>query len=363
MAQSNPYSNVPPHLPTADSMLISPPTEKLLGVATFSVLTYTSVCIIFSFVLRSAVPQLASNCTSTSSSGFLLPYTHIPPIDYQLCLLVAFFDAGFATPASSTYLLYLVTHLAPVVLIPLVEANRPGRSLLLAFPLLIGVIYQRLTAGAVIPAWFLLAIATGAHALAGPAAHVGRFAAESIHFALVTAYFVPTVLMMLYPHAPRIIVFWQMFPLWMTLAQYAYRTLFSSRAAAPAGPAGAVAGQKAVQRMYTNTFVLSAIVHWYVVGSLLGDIPALKAFFFAPLTPVTGDAVLDALHTLQWDGVFFWAAPMLGSLWWARNALEVGALVLWHAFATAIFGPGAAISGAAIWRESIAQGTLNGKQA
>jgi len=203
------------------------------------------------------------------------------------------------------------------------------------------------------PLYFLVDILTGTYALTGPQALVPKLAAESIQFSLIFAYLLPSGIMKVFPTSPRALAYWQMFPLYMTIAQYVYRTLFSSRAVSSTG---STTGTKTIQRMFIFTFVLSAVTHWVSVGPLFGDAEALISFFIAPLEPNPHSAAIGALNMLQWDGVFFWGSTMLASLWWTRNATEAALMALWHVFTGLIFGPGAAISGAAFWRESVLQG-------
>jgi len=70
------------------------------------------------------------------------------------------------------------------------------------------------------------------------------------------------------------------------------------------------------------------------------------------LDPATISITEGAAAFLKWDMIFGAGSTVLMTLWFARNLTDLVLLVLWHALATIAVGPGAAISGAMLWREA-----------
>jgi hypothetical protein len=66
---------------------------------------------------------------------------------------------------------------------------------------------------------------------------------------------------------------------------------------------------------------------------------------------------LAAMGFLKWDAVFGTGAIVLASLWFARNVKELFTLVVWYAVGIVFLGPGAALAGVFLWRESILEAT------
>jgi hypothetical protein len=234
--------------------------------------------------------------------------------------------------------------MTPVVL-TFVEAARSGCSLLLEFPAIMGLLYQVQSGGFTFPLFWLALILSGHTRLNRVAARIDQARAEATLFAVLAGFALPTALMFILQD-PVVTAAWQIFPVWMWMAQAAHLFIRpSSRYNA--------SGYWAVQTTFIFTFITSAISHIAVMRAVK-DLTLLRDLYIPPIVP-PGPATTNlqrAVHmTLQWDNVFMLGSSLLGTLWFARNAKQVVLIALWNVIAAVVVGPGAAVSGVLLWRE------------
>lgn len=276
-------------------------------------------------------------------------YLGLGPIDNFLCFLVSFFHASF-DPATFPFSADFMASWSTPVALSFVEAARSGRSTVLAFPAVMGLLYQTEGAGVIFPLFWLALILSGHTRLDRVTARIDHATAEATLFAVLIGFAVPSALMLTLQD-PVVTAAWQFFPAWMWVAQTTH-LFFRPSWRYP------TSGYWTVQATFIFTFLVSAISHVAVIGAMQ-DLESLRDLYVPPIVPI--DAATTGLHLathvfLQWDATFTFVSSLLGTLWFARNVKQAALIALWDVIATAVFGPGAAVSGVLLWREW----TLNG---
>ncbi|KAJ7666032.1 hypothetical protein DFH06DRAFT_984647 [Mycena polygramma] len=265
---------------------------------------------------------------------------------------------ALTAPTVHPLLSYFLGTSFPLLALPALEAVRPTRPALLALPVLLGLAGQVLTAGSVLPPYWLLFILSGA-ARAAPSLSTPRALSaqhtRAVIFALLLGAGVPSALL-LARHDTYATVLWDLFPLWQFFAQTAHLFVRPSRrdTVQPAN-----AGWGWVQALYIGAFVISSSVH---VATLITT-PSLRAVFLPSIAPRVGAAPeLQALDLLQWDVVFAFGSTLLATLWFARTARQLAGILLWNVVGSIVVGPGAAIAAVALWRESYLHSPVENKK-
>ena len=200
------------------------------------------------------------------------------------------------------------------------------------------------------PLFWLALILVGHTRLDRAAARIDQHKAEAALLAVMTGYALPTALMLTLQD-PYTTAAWQFLPAYMWMARAAYLYI------CPSSRYGA-SGYWAVQATFIFTFIASAVTH---IPAMLAvkDLTLLKDLYLPPIVapdPTTINLQVVVHETLQWDGVIVYSTSALGTLWFARNAKEAILITLWNVIATAIVGPGAALSGVLLWREQALNG-------
>ncbi|KAA1474976.1 hypothetical protein DENSPDRAFT_805038 [Dentipellis sp. KUC8613] len=280
------------------------------------------------------------------SGPFSLSYTGVDSVDEMLCTLVTFFHAAMQ-PENLPLDIDFALSMAALVALPSIEAARQGRSLLLALPVAVGV-YQLFGAGTIMPAYWLLFILSGQHQMSdGAKAKITRAHAMAILFSLFIGFYVLTGLMYAM-YDPIVTAIWQAFPVWMSILQSLHLLVIRPSKHADSG-------YNVVRFTLILTFIISAIGHVGVVQYLWGDVAAFKHYYIPQVYPSSPDVTTmqsATLGFLQWDAAFFFGSTLLATLWFAQSPGQVIALLLWNVAASVALGPGAAVSGAFLWREA-----------
>lgn len=270
--------------------------------------------------------------------------------------MVAFFHASME-PSVAPFLTHFIFSFSTITVIPFVEAARRGRHIALAFPAVVGLMYQALSVGAIMPLYWLIFIVTGAASLhrcaGGEHTKVDQAHAEAAVFGLFVGCIIPTACMLILQD-PYVTAIWQAFPLWMSLAQFIH-ILFRPSHRYPES------GYRTVQATYLIVFMLSSSSHIATIWPRIDDHAALKQLFVPSLSAPNPQAFtleMGALDFLQWDATMSYASTILATFWFARNAKEFLVLIAWYTAAVGAFGPGAAIAGVFLWREAL----LNAQQ-
>jgi hypothetical protein len=299
--------------------------------------------------------MLAGQCQPTNGL-YSTAYTDIHAIDFTLCLLTTFFHVTFDA-SLSPLIIEFGTSLSVLVVLPFLEMSRAGRAFVFRFPLTVifWTMCQLYGAGNCFPIFWLAMVISG-HATVKSS---GRFTIDQAHaeatfFALCAGFLILSAVMFALED-PVVTAMWQPFPIWMGVAWIVHLCLRPSSL-------HKASGHRMVYSIYLFTFAISAAAHTYTVWPLLGGDPAdLANHFFPHVPPPTTDMAtltIAAKVFLQWDMLFSFGASFLGTLWFATSLMEFIALLGWSGLATAVFGPGATLSGTLIWREW----RLNGKQ-
>jgi hypothetical protein len=224
-----------------------------------------------------------------------------------------------------------------------VEAARPGRSTLLAFPAIMGLILQFQGPGFTFPLFWLALILSGQTRLDRVAARIDQPRAEATLFAVLVGYALPTALMLILQDTFTTAA-WQFFPAWMWLARAAY--LFIR----PSSRHNNTSGYWTIQATFIFTFIISAISHIAVIRGVK-DLTLLRDLYVPPIVPATTSLEQAGHVTSQWDHVFTMGSSLLGTLWFARDAKQTILIALWNVIVSVVVGPSAAVSGILLWRE------------
>jgi hypothetical protein len=276
-------------------------------------------------------------------------YVGLGRIDNTLCILVAFFHSSF-DPTNFPFSADFMASLSAPVALTFVEAARSGRSAVLAFPAILGLLYQTQGAGVMFPLFWLALILSGHTRLGRVAARIDQATAEATLFAVLIGFAVPSALMLTLQD-PVVTAAWQFFPVWMWVAQAAHLFIRPSWRYP-------TSGYWTVQATFIFTFLASAISHIAAIGATQ-DLVLLKDLYVPPIVapdPATTTLRLATHVFLQWDAAFTFASSLFGTLWFATNVKQAALIALWDVIATVVLGPGAAMSGVLLWREW----TLNG---
>ena len=273
---------------------------------------------------------------------------YAPPIEGILCILVGFFHPLFQPEAagSAPYIDDFLASFVACITIPLFEASRANRPLLLAFPLILGILYQNLGGGVLFPLyWALFLVTTTPRKSTGT--QIDQANAEAVLFGVGMGFVLPTAAM-IYLGTVESIAFWQAFPLWMSVFQQLHLFFRPSRLHGGSG-------HRTVQATYVSIFIAATIVHLRALFAYNFDswtiIDAYTPSLAIPDAKKGHTAMTSSIHFLQWDMVFIFGSTLLASLWFAESVVQGVLLMTWSAVSTVILGPGAAVSGAFIWRE------------
>jgi len=337
---------------TSLAIMASFATCFALPLVVFPSITALAYKFIFGHLVQSGLREkIARQCSPALASlevtPYRLNYTGFGSVDQNACTLVSIFHAAMS-PAPSLFTNYFIWTLTPVVAISSIESCRNGRHFSLAVPVLFTLTMQVMSFGAVMPLYWLLFIWTGTAGLRaqGERTKVPQAQAEAIIFGIFIGFVVPT-LCMLALEDPYVTAMWQLFPAWQALAQRVH--LFGRPVSRHPE-----SGYRTLRALYIAIFILSSSIHLSVVAPRVHDFSSLKRIFVPSISVLPSDTALElqVLDFLQFDAVFGFLSSLLATLWFGHTGKEVMGLTVWALLGSILFGPGAAITGAALWRES-----------
>jgi len=275
---------------------------------------------------------------------FRLQYTGVASVDNTLCMLVAFFHS-ILEPKPTPLTIYFMATGAVTFLFPYVESRRAGRHFVLGWPLVVGYFGQTMTIGFTLTVYWLVLIFAGA--TRRKTAGLSQADAEALVFALVVGMAVPTACLLILKDT-AVTALWQAFPALASLSVAAH-LLIRPVSRHPES------GHKVILAMYIALFVISSSSHIALMWPMLSNPAALRADFLPSLTalPITSSIRDKADNLLRWDAVYSFGTMGIGSLWFARDIRQVLTLLGWYAIAFPIIGPGAAVTGVLLWRETV----------
>jgi hypothetical protein len=270
--------------------------------------------------------------------------------------MVAFFHIIMhPVHANLPFVVELITVVGAIATIPYIEAARENRNILLEFHWIIGIIYQKLTAGVILPIYWALFIVTGAAILhhtpqAANNSKIDQKHAESIIFALALGYAVPSVTMLI-AFEPNATALWQGFPLLMRVSQLLYHCIRPpSRASAPS----------TVNAIYIALFLFSALPHLIFTALIfLSPNPSsvLKSLFIPSVALLNPDSTTidqGVVNFIKWDYVMILFGAFVVTVWVAgRSVKGIVGLTAWWVVSVPLFGAGASVVGVFWWRERL----------
>ncbi|GLB36999.1 hypothetical protein LshimejAT787_0400500 [Lyophyllum shimeji] len=330
--------------------------DALLPLIVFPGLIAFGIRFIFGHLFESGLSEaLGSACIpgASTATSYHLPYTGLEAVDAALCPFVAFFHAALDEPDAVALLTYFIGTAGSLIVIPAVEGWRAGRSAFLAYPVIFGLLSQVISIGITFPIyWLVFILSGGANMTRGK---ISQAHAEAIMFGAIAGATIPSV-GLLALRDPVVTAIWQPYPAYVSLAQSAHLAFRSASKRSESG-------YKTTQFMYIGMLILCSSTHIATIWPLFTDFDTIRRVYIpsvvAPAPSVS--AGVRVLHFLKWDMGFGLASSIIATLWFARNLKEVIALAAWNVIAIPVIGPGAALIGAALWRESKFQDTSDVK--
>ncbi|KAF7305129.1 hypothetical protein MKEN_01228100 [Mycena kentingensis (nom. inval.)] len=258
---------------------------------------------------------LEADCPATLTPPYRIPYTSVPPVDSALCALVAFFQLTF-TPEVQLHLEYFLASILPLLAFASLEAVRPERHFLLAFPIIYGFGMRLIPLGALQPIYWLIFILTGSHRRRTVPAGAGN--ARAIALGLLAGYVLPSLALFHFEgRSPSLTAFWAVFALCQSLAQAAASYLL---------PVASTSGYRWTQALYLLTFAASSFMH---ITTMLSPEVDLEQMFVPSVSPrFSAPKTLQILDLLQWDIIITFASTWIGSLWFAESTRKA-ITILW----------------------------------
>lgn len=307
------------------------------------------------FIVSDLDTKVGTHCSplSLSPTPNLLPYTGIEPLDEHICRIVSFFQVSMED-ATLPFFIEFFASFSILATIPYIEGARHGRGRWLSLPLVVGILYQTIPVGLVMPLYWLIFILSGAanvhKQLEGT--NLDDFPGfehihgESMLVGLSAGYF-PFTLLMIIKRKPTLTALWQLFPIYMTLLTRVYRYLFPSTLLGPNTPV--------IKIIYFFRFLLTAACHLVLWSKHINHL-TIKQLVIPSMHPLSASEATLALgvhNFLKWDAASAFLSSMIATLWFAEDIRQVRHLCIWYILATIILGPGAAIAGIFYLRESI----------
>jgi len=344
---------------------------------TFILLSILGFYTIAIHMYASHAPDRFLEIHKASKVPLTLTNNRIPLIDTIFIPLISFFVAAFGDRTSDAYstTVNFVWSFSAAIQLPLIEAQRVRTSAgthiswgtrLLTYPIVWGILYQRLSGGWILPLW-LLAFLYAHPDLQGELTAVDG---ESVFVGWWAGHTIPA-LIMLVPGAPPLsrAPAWIAFPVWMVLGQKGYafvRSRWLKRTHEGSGYA-------LVQLTYASSLLSSFASHVHLVlipaltatpspaplrAKLLPFLAYLQDFFWPasglaiPSVAVT-TASSGVRHFVQWDTIVVFLAVFIGVVWdmQARGIHAEWKMVAWMSALSFTVSPGAMTAGLMMYRE------------
>ncbi|PPQ86860.1 hypothetical protein CVT25_012580 [Psilocybe cyanescens] len=296
--------------------------------------------------------QLREHCLPSASSvptTYRIDYTGFGGLDRALCPLVTFFHNIMESPTSLSFLSYAIGISGPLITLPLLEAYRLGQSRFILYPVIWGLLSQIATVGIMFPLyWLAFILAEGTRVQRTSKVHSFTQAeAEAIIFGVIIGAVVPSVAMLILGDA-HVTAIWQLYPLYVSVAQLAHLQFRPSSKHSQSGIA-------TMQALYLGLFIVSSSMHISTLWPIRNDFAAIKSLLLPSALALhpSKDINNHLLDFLKWDVIIAYSATALALLWFANNVKQVVSILFWYAIAIPVVGFGAAVMGVAIWRDGI----------
>jgi multidrug transporter EmrE-like cation transporter len=170
--------------------------------------------------------------------------------------------------------------------------------------------------------------------------------AESLIFAILVGAVAPSICLIILKD-PQVTAIWQIYPVFMSIAD-AIHSLIRRPSKLT------TSGWTSIQVLLLGVFILSSSLHLATVWPLINEPAKIQQLLIPSIAPLPASVspALPALDFLQWDYVFGFVSLMFASFWFAQSAIQFFALSVWYIVMTPVAGPGAALTGVFLWRES-----------
>lgn len=287
--------------------------------------------------------------------------TGYPPVDDQICALMAFFRHATTDQECLTTLVYVLGNLAiPAIFLLIEPCRRPGITGILkhqqppaisfqrflAYPTILGLMYQAISMGPTMSLYWMLFIQS-TRTQERPL-YVSRAEAEGIITAIVAGIFLPTFAMIVSAQ-PVFTWLWQIFPLLVCAIHRSYVRI-------PLRPCSAKnqqMGNTLIHDFFVFVFLMCWVLHAVVVYPIIMDVDALEAIVIPSIVnlPPTASMGRKIADFLKWDGAIGMLSTIMGSLWFTTTRRETLGMLAWYIVAVPLVGPGSAVAGVLIWRE------------
>lgn len=275
-------------------------------------------------------------------------YTGIGALDQDMCFLVTFIREALDSHRAP-FMAEIFASLGPAVILPTIEMRRAGfrTSTVLVSMVVLGVLYQHLGAGVILPLWWALhLLLSGLHAIPLHPHYV-----ESTFIGYLLGYVALSVAMVTY-QTVAITALWQTFPVCIVLIQLLY--LGFQRSAPEQVPDSPY---EVLQLIHVTSFCWSAITHAFTLFQALtspSPLDSLKHAFHPTYSPdFLGPIPAIAQQFLKWDIIFIIGSTLFAGIWLMQGVRAKLLAAAWFLVGSVFFGAGAGLSGVWMWREKV----------
>lgn len=242
-----------------------------------------------------------------------------------------------------TFLNYSLSFGSILYIIPAVESFRTGRSVAIAFPVVVGLLGQVCGIGTTMPLYYLVFFLSGGRARFNSTTSITRVHAQAIMFGLTVGAGIPSICMVTSQN-PIATAIWQPFPIFMAVATFLYLKIKQ--------PVHAESGFGIIQLFYLVSLVVASLFYLVELWPRRSDLEAVKALYVPSLTPLVGAPTPVQIHDfLKWDLTFALLSTGIAQLWFVSDIIEIPLILLWYLIAIPFIGPGAAVIAVNMWRE------------
>ena len=242
-------------------------------------------------------------------------------MDKGLCALVVFFHGAMTPRDPFTHLNYFITIGSIFHIIPAVEGFRIGRSMGVAFPVVVGLLSQVCSLGVTMPLYYLVFFLSGGRARFDSATSITKVHAQAIIFGLIVGAGIPSIYMVIL-QTPIATAIWQPFPIYMAVVTFLYLTIKQ--------PVHAESGFYVIQIFYLVSLVGASLFYLVELWPRRSDLEALKALYVPSITPLVGAPAPVQVHDfLKWDLTFALLSTGIAQLWFVSEIIEIPLILLW----------------------------------
>jgi hypothetical protein len=308
----------------------------------------------FHWALSGANDQVVEICSPSVVDTFSKSYgTGVRGVDQVLCQFNETFQALLSGKAKDTTTVFFWT-MPVIVFASLLESTRTDRPIVASYPLIFGILYQTMTGGFVISAFWGLFLwslrpgsGTGSAKLAR--APITRANAEAALTAVVLGYYAPTTWMIM-TKSPLAVVLWQPFTVYMSIIQHLVYRIRSQdhRRANELGLSIVRAGFMITSTISTISYIAAVMpnISETIVMDFLQWLPSLSI-----PEPSTTTIASAALQLIQYDAAMSLASSILAAILLLPIRKDQAFAAETTPMLLVVAGPGVIIGGLWVLRE------------